>query len=452
MILGMRYMQCARASLALPFLLLVLCFVTAPLVKAEHRIDASTTSRDAAVGDGREQDRRTSVEVDAEADMRAIGAEVLALDALAVDAEVMALEADLTNGERSWGDIHAFGMERFACSVSRSASSESRADGGAGGGSGAGSGGEGGTHVLDLAAPRVLLAKYCSMTNHVADILSMLVRALCIPLSNECAYEALNTPDLEGTQLRLGLNRLSGIPTTIAACALSSRYQKAMMVWKDGKVFQTTLKGKDVPSRAPAYLKAGTRFFVMWRASLLDRFLCVVRDCFLWITTQPEPANATAYVVAPGSDAELRDYECFQRRKSVDSHAHVIYVRSPEKMAAVFDAWLKEPKGWLRRFGKLGVNASALPVVVTSESLILFESDPSLLDAAVTEWHNVLSSLDIYADLRDVRAFLAPMAGTREPPKSFAEQIRNWDEVETYLKTQRPDLYDIVMRRGRPVG
>eukprot|EP01104_Vermistella_antarctica_P018353 TRINITY_DN675_c0_g2_i1.p1 TRINITY_DN675_c0_g2~~TRINITY_DN675_c0_g2_i1.p1 ORF type:complete len:469 (+),score=47.60 TRINITY_DN675_c0_g2_i1:59-1465(+) len=467
-------MQCASIPI---LILIVLSYVAAA---APTSVDASRPSRD-AVGDGPEQERRASVERDLEAEMMAVDAEVMALDG-----GVMALEAEgLGTGDQSFHrnddphnkhkhhredhhredhhhrDHHRTGwlgfsthphtMEWFTCPVSQSASSDSRA----GGDAGYEGEDEGGTRVLDLAAPRIIISKYCSISTNIDKTLSRLVSALCIPKSGICQFETVSGRHRDRTLLDLGLHPpRKDASVVIAACAQYSIEHKVMMLWKDGNLVQVSpsiKQTREKQSAASAYLRAGAKFFISWRASVLDRFLCAARDCFLNRVKEVPQANTIAYSVAPGSDARLRDDECFERRKNNDTHAHAIYVRSPEKMAAVLDVWLQRPEEWKGTLPRLGVNASSVRVV-TSESLVLFESDPYLLDAAVTEWHNVLSSLDIYADVRDVRAFLAPMAGTREPPKSFAEQIRNWDEVETYLKTQRPDLYDVVMRRGRSAG
>ena len=300
------------------------------------------------------------------------------------------------------------------------------------------------------APPRLVFALGCSGSTAVMSILYKLITAIGVkPLGGACRECKDGFTVQRGAQCftHVGSNweatkerkncffqqALLSLPRDQAESAFIAQTYAAVQAHNASWVVLSSFLSVRM---ARAFVALGTHAVYLERANLLDRLVCVVRDCF-----RTDFGHA---VYRNGTNATL----CFTRR-FLPSVTTLARFPDPDLLIARAQTLRAENRHYRAKLSSWWASAGDHTLeAVTTEALTAFQYGD--MQTSASEWYRLLRSLRVvFPSVASVANTLrnTGMWNSRRPPSTQASTIYNWEAVrEAVLRSGDSEL--ISMLRG----
>lgn len=218
-------------------------------------------------------------------------------------------------------------------------------------------------------------------------------------------------------------------------------------------VFKSILGRDDVATLDARLIAMGTLAVYNTRRNVLDRLVCMIRDCFV----NTEPSGPYGYPVdANGKPSDL----CFDRRSSEEEEAGTTTDDSDYKaylnVTNVFDEgtggnvsqivynlnfFIREQDKGEKMLKDAGYHAARL----TYEDLVAFEEDRKEVSISATAWSELLTSWGVNPSKQKVENYLRKNAGSRQPAPT-RDVVYNIEELRSAFE-QHPTFKNMKLIR-----
>jgi len=173
----------------------------------------------------------------------------------------------------------------------------------------------------------------------------------------------------------------------------------------------------------------GVRAVLSVRRNVLDKLVCMVRDCFLNEWWHDDVSISDTQYGYPVNDQGRLNRMCFNRRASdAPNSTRAMLVAS--ELKSNLDWLVSQEDDAFEELKAAGYNAPR----VVYEDMLAFEQDAAKIPVSVQAWSATLEAWGVKPNLETIEQYMRNNANTQELPEKHFRLIYNMNEVKDALQ------------------